>query len=167
MNQPALDPPALQFLRRLRDAGVPFVIVGGHAVVVHGYRRTTDDLDLVWLRTPESESLLLEVLTAINAKWITNEIDPATRLERVEPVSLPYIRSRHLMMLFTEVGFLDLFDYVPGLPQAQVSEFFADSLEADGLRFTSLTWLRRMKEAAGRLKDQLDLQELDRLYKLP
>ena len=167
MNQPDLNPPALQFLRRLRDARVSFVIVGGHAVVVHGYRRTTEDLDLVWLRTTESESRLLEVLTSINANWIANEIDPTTRLERLEPVSLSYIRSRHLMMLFTDIGFVDLFDNVPGLPDAQVSEFFADSIEADGLRFTSLPWLRRMKEVAGRLKDRLDLQELDRLYKLP
>jgi hypothetical protein len=167
MNLPEMNPPELQFLRRLRDAGVSFVIVGGHAVVVHGYRRTTEDLDLVWLRTPESEPRLLEVLSSINARWISNEIDPTTRLERLVPVSLPYVRTEHLMMLVTDVGFLDAFDNVPGCPDVRVSELFADGIEIDGLRFTSLAWLRRMKEAAGRLKDQLDLQELDRLYELP
>lgn len=33
------------------EAGVPFLVIGGYAVVTHGYTRTTDDLDLI---TPNS-----------------------------------------------------------------------------------------------------------------
>jgi hypothetical protein len=38
--------------------GVPFVVIGGHAVNYHGYVRATEDHDVVLLRTPDSEASL-------------------------------------------------------------------------------------------------------------
>jgi len=35
---------------------VPYVIIGGHAVTYHGYVRATEDTDIVFRRTLESES---------------------------------------------------------------------------------------------------------------
>lgn len=151
----------LSFLRHLKQLGVPFVIIGGHAVYAHGYRRNTEDLDLLWLRSAASEAKLLEALTAIGAKWISDEIDPATGIERLVPVTGDFIRANRLMMLVTDVGFVGLFDYVPGCGEAAVEQVLAESIDADGLRLVSLDWLKRMKEAAGRPKDRLDLEELD------
>ncbi len=37
--------------RRLDELGIPFVVVGGMAMFYHGYRRFTEDVDL--LVTPE------------------------------------------------------------------------------------------------------------------
>src|ERR1700731_4834459 len=37
--------------RRLEELGIPYVLVGGMAMFFHGYRRFTDDVDL--LVTPE------------------------------------------------------------------------------------------------------------------
>jgi len=108
--------------------GVPFVIIGGHAVSFHGYVRTTEDADIVFLRTPESEARLLEALQSIHACWISQERDPQTGMERLVPVSGSYIASQHLMMLSTDVGFLDIYDYVPGFPDTPVAELFADSV---------------------------------------
>jgi hypothetical protein len=64
------------------------------------------------------------------------------------------------MMLCTNAGFLDLFDYVPGYPGQAVAALFESCREAEGLRFVSLEWLRRLKAAAGRPKDLLDLENL-------
>ena len=64
------------------------------------------------------------------------------------------------MMLCTSVGFLDLFDYVPGFHDVPVSEVWETALDVGGVRFASLEWLRRMKQAAGRPKDLLDLENL-------
>jgi hypothetical protein len=155
--------PELTFLRHLNALGVPFVIIGGHAIYAHGYRRNTEDLDLLWVRSPAAESGLLEALAAISAKWISDDIDPATGIERLVPVSEGFVRANRLMMLVTDLGFLDLFDYVPGCPDASVEQVIAESIDVDGLRLASLPWLRRMKEAAGRPKDRLDLEELDKL----
>ena len=40
-------------VRALNDAGVPFIVVGGVAVVAHGYERFTGDVDLVLRLQPD------------------------------------------------------------------------------------------------------------------
>jgi hypothetical protein len=153
-------PPDLQLLDVLRRHGVPFVVIGGHAVNAHGYRRTTEDTDVVWLRSGQAERSLLMALNEIDAQYIGNEIDPATGIERTYPVSMAYIQSTPLMMLWTNRGFFDLFDYIPGFPSEAVESLFASSVEVDGTRYPSLADLRRMKQASGRTKDLLDLENL-------
>lgn len=145
----------------LQRHGVPFVVIGGHAVIVHGFVRATEDYDVVFLRTPGSETRLLAALKAINARWIDDEMDPATGIERQVPVSASYIQGQHLMMMITDCGFLDVFDYVPGCDGASVAELMADALEVDGIRYASKSWVLRMKKAAGRTKDQLDIENLE------
>jgi hypothetical protein len=149
---------------RLIDAltrhDVPFVVIGGHAVTYHGYVRATEDTDVVFLRSDEAEVALHEALVELNARWIGDAIDPATGIERTYPVSPEYIRRTHLMMLVTDYGFLDVFDYIPGYPNEPVGELLDSSDESGGRRFVSLEWLRRMKQAAGRPKDQIDLENL-------
>ncbi len=139
---------------------VPFVIIGGHAVTYHGYVRATEDTDVVVQRTPDSDLVLFAALSEVHAQWIGDEIDPATGIERTYPVSLGYIRASRLMMLITDFGFLDIFDYIPGHPDAAVELLFTSAAESQGRRFASLDWLRKMKQAAGRAKDQIDLENL-------
>lgn len=136
------------------------MIIGGHAVAFHGYVRTTEDADVVFQRTAASETALLAALGSIHACWISNERDPATGLERLVPVSPSYVGGQHLMMLATDLGFLDLYDYIPGFPDTPVAEVFADSIELNNLRFVSLRWLRTLKLLAGRHKDLDDLEHL-------
>jgi len=149
-----------ELLAVLRRYGVPFVIIGGHAVNFHGYVRATEDADVVWLRSPQSEQALFEALTELEARFIGNQIDPATGIEQTYPVTAAFIEASSLMMLLTRYGFLDLFDYVPGLPQLQPAELLASSIESEGLRYVSLDRLRQMKQTSGRSKDQLDLENL-------
>jgi len=139
---------------------VLFVIIGGHAVTYHGFVRATEDTDVVFRRTPETESSLLDALAEVNACWIGDEIDPATGIERTFPVSLPYIRGSRMMMLVTDFGFLDIFDYIPGCPDEPVEQLFDTAVEHGQYKYASLRWLRAMKEAANRPKDQIDLENL-------
>jgi hypothetical protein len=150
----------LNVFQHLARAGVRFVIIGGHAVAFHGYVRTTEDADVIFERSPASEVALLEALESVHACWISDERDGATGHERLVPVSPSYVRGQHLMMLTTDLGFLDLYDYIPGFPDTPVADVFSDSVELDNLRFVSLRWLRRLKQAAGRHKDLDDLQHL-------
>jgi hypothetical protein len=144
----------------LARAGIPYVIIGGHAVNFHGYVRTTEDADVIFHRTPASETSLLRVLESIHACWVSNERDPQTGLERLVPVTSPYLRTQHLMMLNTDLGFLDIYDYVPGFPDVPVQELFTDSVVVEELRFISLHWLRKLKTSAARHKDLDDLEHL-------
>ena len=150
----------LRVFELLARAQVPFVIIGGHAVNFHGYVRTTEDADVVFQRTAASEPALLQALQSINACWISDEKDPQTGLERLIPVTSAYLRSVPLMMLCTDLGFLDLYDYIPGFPDTPVQEIFADSVVFGELRFVSLQWLRKLKAGEGRHKDLDDLEHL-------
>jgi hypothetical protein len=161
---PPSDPAAPgELLSSLARAGVPFVIIGGHAVNFHGYVRTTEDTDIVFLRTTSSEAALLEFLQSIRACWISDERDPQTGIERLIPVTSAYLRSQHLMMLWTDLGFLDIYDFVPGFPDTPVQDLFTDAGSLGELRFVSLPWLRKLKTAAGRHKDFDDLEHLPEL----
>ena len=150
----------LELLRVLIRHRVPIVVIGGHAVSFHGHIRATQDLDVIWLRTPRSEVALLDCLTEVNAKWISNEKDPATGLEKLIPISDSYIRSHHLMVLVTEYGFIDLFDYVPGVPAADPQELYDQGITSGDVKYVSLPWLKAMKRAAGRPRDTEDLENL-------
>jgi hypothetical protein len=149
-----------ELLGVLRRHGVPFVIIGGHAVNFHGYARATEDIDVVWLRSSASEQALFNALSEIDARYIGKDIDPATGIERTYSVTLPFIQISRLMMLTTRHGFLDLFDYVPGFPNEDTGQLLDSSVESQGLRFVSLAWLRLMKQASGRNQDRLDLEKL-------
>ena len=150
----------LAILRLLVRAGVPFVIIGGHAVTFHGYVRTTEDADIVFQRTPATEASLLAALQSIHACWVSDERDRETGLARLIPVSSSYLCAQHLLMLSTDLGFLDVYDYIPGFPETAVAELFFDSVLVDELRFVSLCWLRKLKERAARHKDLDDLAHL-------
>jgi hypothetical protein len=151
----------LLVLEQLCKHDVPLVVIGGYAVTFHGYLRATEDMDVVFVRSDSSELALLKALNEINACWIGNEVDPATGLESLVRVSAAYIRSTRLMMLVTDLGFLDVFDYVPGCPDVAVEELYSESVQHPaGYRFASLKLLRQMKSASNRPKDLLDLEML-------
>ena len=76
---PPSDPAApVELLASLTRTGVTFVIIGGHAVNFHGYVRTTEDTNIVFLQTKPSEAALLEALQSMRACWISDERDPQT-----------------------------------------------------------------------------------------
>ena len=152
----------LSLMAVLARHGVPFVVIGGHAVGVHGYPRATQDTDIVFARSPETEKALLAALHELHAVWISNEKDPATGWERHVPVTLAYIQGHPIMWLMTDLGFLDIMDHIPGLPGATAKQLIAESIEINGLLYASRPWLIRMKKAAGRTKDLMDIEELEK-----
>lgn len=146
--------------KHLEANGVPFVVIGGHAVNYHGFIRATEDVDIVFLRTPDSERKLFQTLQSIHASWISNEIDPETGYEKEIPVSLGFLENNHLMMLNTDLGYLDIFDFIPGFPDIPVQELFDTAENFQGTKIVNLEWLKKIKSASGRSKDLEDLNNL-------
>lgn len=114
------------------------MIFGGHAVIAHGYMRATEDVDILCLRSSEHDADLLRALQELNAFWISDEIDQDTGIEKTFPVNQEYVSGHHLMMLGTDQGFLDIFDYVHGCPETDVQQVFDDAVSIAGKRFVSL-----------------------------
>ena len=55
-----------ELLRRLTDAQVELVVIGGLAVISHGHARTTLAIDVCYARTPENLRRLVAALSPIH-----------------------------------------------------------------------------------------------------
>ncbi|MBN1864511.1 MAG: hypothetical protein JW808_06385 [Victivallales bacterium] len=150
----------MKLLEALRDHSVEFVIIGGHAVCFHGYIRTTEDFDIIINPDDSNKEKLCHALFAMNACWISDEIDPATNSGKTIPVSLEFVKNNHLMMLCTDHGYLDVFDFIPGFPDVSVEQIFQDSQELNGMRYASLEWLLKIKRKSTKPRDIEDIEQL-------
>ncbi len=60
-------------LRALLEAGARFLVVGAHAVAVHGVPRATGDLD-VWIAVdPENADRVMQALAGFGAALVANK----------------------------------------------------------------------------------------------
>lgn len=63
----SLNPNFVEMLRELSATGADFLIVGGHALSVHGYVRATMDFD-IWVRpTPENAARAYQAIVRFGA----------------------------------------------------------------------------------------------------
>ena len=143
-------------LRRLAEAQVEFVVIGGIAVLVHGHVRATVDLDICYARTPENLERLVRALSPIHPRL------------RGAPEGLPFffdvqtLRNGLNFTLVTDEGEIDLVGEVTGVGGYGDLALQAVPTEIHGtrLKLMSLDDLVRSKAAAGRPKDLLDLEAL-------
>ena len=159
------DPPPLsadEILRRLVERGVDFVVIGGIAAVLQGSARNTFDLDICFATDDANLTALGEVLTALGA-----------RLKGVDE-DVPFVpdaqtlRQVELLTLVTSLGELDVLARPPGAPTYQELRRNADRYDLGGFNVSvaSVDDLIAMKQAAGRAKDLLDIEELEAIKRL-
>jgi hypothetical protein len=149
-------------LRRLSDANVRFVVVGGVAARVHRSHRLTDDLDLCYDPSDDNR----ERLTSVLAAW--------SPYLRGAPPGLPFILDRRMlraapvMTLVTSAGWIDLMDRVAGVGDWDDVLKASERVTAFGVAFNvlSLPALIAAKTAANRTKDQMALPELEALLEM-
>jgi predicted nucleotidyltransferase len=144
-------------LRRLVEQEVDFVVIGGVAVAVQGYGRTTKDLDIVYATDAANLDRLGAVLVALHARLrgVTEEVPFA-------PDGRTLRRTR-MLTLDTDDGGLDLLVEPPGAPHYTTLRERADVVDLDGLaiRVVALDDLLAMKRAAGRPQDLADIEALE------
>jgi predicted nucleotidyltransferase len=154
LTQPAFD----QLLRRLSEAGVDFVLVGGLAVNAWGVVRGTKDVDIVVAPDPENFKRLAGV--AVGARGHVQKGDAFLST----PSSIAAeVASGKRVAIETELGLLDIVQGLDGVPPyAELRESATDT-EILGVKVAvcSVASLRAMKHAAGRPRDQVDLDDLD------
>lgn len=151
---PALSEDFRDFLAELVDAEVRFLLVGAHALGVHGLSRATGDLD-VWIEpTPENAARAWAALNAFGAPLQAHgvAVEDLARERAVYQMGLPPQRIDVLTSI-DGVGFEDAW-----CGRVEV--------ELDGLTIgvLGIRQLRANKQAAGRPKDLLDLQLLAELH---
>ncbi|MBI1226204.1 MAG: hypothetical protein GC192_13295 [Bacteroidetes bacterium] len=143
------------FIRCFNDGKVEYVLLGGYAVILHGYPRTTGDMD-IWVRkTPENYYKIRKAFAAFGmsifdmteANFLNN---PAVNVFTfgVSPVSI------------------DLMTAVKGLEfEAAFKNSEIHELEGLKVRVVHFNDLIQAKTAAGRAKDLNDIEHLKKKKK--
>jgi predicted nucleotidyltransferase len=155
-----LDVP--QLLRRLTQAGVDFVVVGGIAVILHGYPRLTRDLDIAFAPDPGNLRALGEVLVSLEAKLRgADEEVPFVPDERT-------LQGVELLTLTTSAGWLDIHKTLDGAPSYATLRRRADRVKLGdfSVLLASVDDMLAMKRAAGRPQDQVDIEALETIKRL-
>lgn len=138
------------FIQAMNHQNVEYILVGGYAVILHGYRRVTGDMDIWVNRTQENYSKLskafsefgLPLFDMTESKFLDVDVADVFSYGR-PPVSIDIITK------LKGVEFDDAFS------QAQI--FNEEGLE---IRFIHLNNLIEAKKAAGRHKDLDDIEKL-------
>lgn len=147
-----LNPDFLDLLAAFSRTGVQFIVVGAHALAANGIVRSTGDLD-VWVRpTAENASRVIAGLRDFGAPLAQHgltEVD-FTRAGTVYQMGLPPRR-------------IDILTQISGV---EFDEAWADqrSISVGGVpvAFLGRRALLKNKRAAGRAKDLLDVELLER-----
>lgn len=145
-----------KLLRRLDDAGVDFVLVGGYAAMLHGSSLLTRDVDVCAALTPEAIEKLRDAF---------RDFHPLHRLSTPQRSFLdnpePGVALSNLY-LNTDLGTLDLLGSISGVGDFARVARDAVEIELFGrrVRAISLDDLIAAKEALGRDKDRIAAKEL-------
>lgn len=156
-----------RIVRALNEAGVPFIVVGGLAVVAHGYGRQTQDLDLVLRLEPDAIRAAFQALATLGyrprvpvtadgfadaqqrARWISEKgmtvLGFHSDQHRETPVDIFVTEPFDFE---TEYAASTVEEVAPGVP----------------LRIVRLAALIRLKREAGRPQDLADIAELRLLH---
>jgi hypothetical protein len=154
-------------VRALNDASVPFLVVGGLAVVAHGYGRQTQDVDLVIRLGPREIRAAFSALASLGYAPrvpVTEEMlsDGAVRERLIRDRGMVVLAFHSELHAETPVDVFasEPFDFTAEHAAAMVVEL------APGLpvRIVRLPTLLAMKHAAGRPQDQADIAELTAIH---
>ncbi len=149
-------------LKRLAGAKIDFVVIGGVAVIAHGYERNTKDLDICYSTDPANLDALGEQL-----------VDLGARLRGIDE-EIPFVPDGHTLRrtqtltLDTPDGDLDLLADPSGSPGYAALRAEAQRIDFDGFEIliASIEHLLAMKRAAGRPQDQIDIEALIAIQRL-
>jgi Nucleotidyl transferase AbiEii toxin, Type IV TA system len=148
--------------RRLAEAGVDFVVIGGIALVAHGSARLTRDLDIVFGPDEANLERLGRVLVELGA-----------RLRGVDE-NVPFVPDAatlakvDLLTLDTPLGWLDIHRRPAGAPPYRTLRRRAERVNFGDFSVfvASPEDLQAMKRRAGRPIDIVDLDYLDAIIRL-
>lgn len=148
-----------QLLPALSRAGVELIIVGGVAAIVHGSARLTQDLDIVYRRTPDN---IVRLATALK---------PYDPYLRGAPPGLPFrldpetIQRGLNFTLVTSAGPLDILGEIAGGGTYETLISHSRKLPVFGIECycLGLDRLIQAKRDAGRPKDLEVIAELEAL----
>lgn len=139
----------IDFIDSLNRHHVEYVLVGGYAVIIRGYSRTTGDIDLWVKRSPENYSKLRSAIVQFG---LPDHAIPIEQFLSDEFDVFSFGRPPYSIEIMTAVKGLDFSE----------THLSATQEEIDGItvRVIHINQLKQAKKASGRNKDLNDLENL-------
>lgn len=137
----------------LGEAGCDFLIVGAHALAVHGYVRATGDLDILVRPSAENAGRVMAALGRFGAPLAAHGVQQSDfeKPGMVYQIGLPPNR----IDLLTEISGVTFDEALVGAVTA--------ALGANTVRFIGISAQLKNKKASGRAKDLADAEVLEEL----
>jgi len=157
-GDPVLSFDPLRILRQLHADAVEFVLIGGMAGRIHGSPTITNDLDVCYRRTKLNCERLAKTLRELGARLRDLPADLPS------PIGAGTIWQGHNFTFITDAGFFDCL----ASPEEGASTGYDElarnattvTIAGRPVRVCSLEDLIRMKQAAGRPKDHIEVEVL-------
>ena len=139
------------FIKSLNKFGVEYMLVGGYAVILRGYSRSTGDMDIWVNKTPENYQ---QLQLAIIEFGLPSEAVKQNQFFSTEYDVFSFGKPPYAIEIMTAVKGVE---FIPAFQQSTIEQ-------VDGLpvRVIHLNQLIEAKKAAGRNKDLNDLENLPR-----
>ncbi|MFN0216491.1 MAG: hypothetical protein ACKVT2_19700 [Saprospiraceae bacterium] len=151
MRQNIFNPDFQDFIAALNASDVAYILVGGYSVILHGYYRTTGDMDLWVQPTTENYQRLRQAFVQFGMSVFNMTVERFLDTDQFEvftfghpPVSID---------IMTKVKGLD---FEPAFAQSEWFEV-SDNLSVRALRLFDLL---EAKRASARPKDLDDIENL-------
>jgi hypothetical protein len=153
----AFDP--IRAFRTLDRHGVRFVVIGGLGGRLHGSPTVTNDIDVCYERSPENLERLASALRELRAKLLGVDEEVAFQLDAAA------LAAGDHFTFTTSAGALDVLGTPAGVRGFDELTNRAVPFDIDGLTVAvaSIDDLIRMKRAAARPKDLIDVEVLSAL----
>lgn len=136
-------------------SGLDYVVIGGFAVIAHGYFRATKDSDLLVPDGPETDEAILLFFDRIGA----------TRFSDGKVLTAEDVAGAHHLRVDSRHGVIDIMR--GGLPPLDYETVAAQAVEGSWrerpFRVASLRSLVGFKRLANRLGDRVDLERLEQV----
>lgn len=149
-----LDDELIALWSALEKNNVKYIMIGGFASILNGYNRLTADID-IWIKdTKENRFALQKTLHEIGL----DSIPDIQNIDFVPGWSSIYLPS----------GFeLDIMTSLKGFEQEKFDDCYINAneaiIESVSVRFFHINQLIESKKALNRLKDQIDVEELEKI----
>jgi hypothetical protein len=145
---PKLPKDFKEFLSLLGSHGVRYLLIGGYAVGYHGYPRATGEMDIWIALHPENAQKVVD--TPREFGFDTPDLAPDLFLQDNGMVRMGNVPLRiEILTSISGVTFDDCY-----------SNRVVDKLDGIEVSIISLADLKANKQASGRYKDLMDLEEL-------
>ena len=151
-----LDDELLKFWRSLSAHNVRYIMVGGFATRFHGFNRNTDDLD-IWLDDNlQNRKNLRESFIELGY----GDFRSIETMDFVPGWTSFYVGSMIELDIMTKMKGLENYTFAECLDIASIAE-----LEGIPVPFLHINQLIANKKAVNRPKDQIDVNELEKIKK--